>query len=561
MRKIKAKDYIYLARESVKSRKKSSRNTVRGIAFGLILLLPVLFFSMAYYMDYTKSINEKESVYCFRMNTLNVANESPDLVDNFGSSALFNYNILNELNKTEEVSHKIVSEMVIFEPDNPYLDTGIYVQSGENETQRLTTNFDNEYRRTFNKLRILHYDLSDGKLYPDGSATDMRQKYDAEILKAGNSFSSQTKGKEEVIISEYLSDFLGYQTAEQAVGKSFNLKTVSVASQNLYGYVDNDSIPNNLIPEGFFNEEILDIKLCQGYTIVGVIDKNYYKLLNMEYDGDIIISDASVYDEEGNSYKPVISQLEQSENSLMTVYTYPTSIIDYSNQAIGEGLFFLGYGYGITPSSSLYGMALDSDMTVLLQMKSFKGATKCATIIDNRIEDIRKLKKLDYLYVNYSNNVYENLQMINKISTVVITIFVIFGGIILLATLINLFNTIQYSVESRKNYIGMLRAIGTKNNGIRLLYFTEMLIIFVKALIRTIIVGGALCVLIKFGFDYAFAHIGEYLGLSFQLSLIYLPIVMIGIMVSSMIISLLFAIISCAPVCNRPILNNLKEDM
>ena len=54
---MKVKEYIRLGKISIKSRKKSTRNTVRGIAFGLIMLVPIVFFTLAFYLDLTDKIN------------------------------------------------------------------------------------------------------------------------------------------------------------------------------------------------------------------------------------------------------------------------------------------------------------------------------------------------------------------------------------------------------------------------------------------------------------------------------------------------------------------------
>lgn len=56
-KKMKNKDYFHLAKQSLKSRKKSTRTTVTGISFGLILILPVLYFTFAFFLDFNAKIN------------------------------------------------------------------------------------------------------------------------------------------------------------------------------------------------------------------------------------------------------------------------------------------------------------------------------------------------------------------------------------------------------------------------------------------------------------------------------------------------------------------------
>lgn len=563
--RMKSKDYIYLARESVKSRKKSTKTTVRGIAFGLVLILPVLFFSLAYYLDFTSEINKQKSVYCFSLNTFNVIQNEKDTVSTMNWSVVFNYDIIDELSQTGQVTEKIVSEF--FQLGYGYFhddEIGTDIKIGEDEFQRLRVANNNQTELLFNKIRVLHYDSSAGKLYPDSAQKDFQKKYDGNIIMQGDTFSSQTKGAKEIIISERLVDFLGY-TVQEIIGEPLTLKNKYYANKYSDGFVDNDNNPNNDIITTNDNT-IYEFLLCEDFTIVGVISKDYYKLNNMGYDTDIIITDASVYtDSEYNSYKPAVNRIKTSinerENDYYTVYTYPVNnIINHANTCISSEKFFPAYGYGLMPISALNYDHTESTMKVLLQFKNYNGATMCDKLINNRLD---KLKTGDVSYVqsNHSNSLFSSLSLINKISAIVILVFLIFGGVVLLATLINLFNTIQYSVESRRNYMGMLRAIGAKNFCIKNLYFTEVIIIFLKAIIRTVIIGGVLCVLVKIGFDYGFAYVKDIFGINLSLNLIYLPIVIGIIIIFAILIALLYAMVCCLPLCNKPILKVLKEDL
>ena len=83
--------------------------------------------------------------------------------------------------------------------------------------------------------------------------------------------------------------------------------------------------------------------------------------------------------------------------------------------------------------------------------------------------------------------------MFYTIFTYISIILAIFGGIIFFATLLNLYNTIHYSVQSRKNYLGLSRAIGMKNNEVTRLYFIEIFQIFKRSYIWTAIFGGGIC--------------------------------------------------------------------
>lgn len=64
---MKRKDYIRLSKISLKARKKTTRSTVRGISFGLILLLPLLFIVIAFHLDLNKEVNKDASLRIFNI--------------------------------------------------------------------------------------------------------------------------------------------------------------------------------------------------------------------------------------------------------------------------------------------------------------------------------------------------------------------------------------------------------------------------------------------------------------------------------------------------------------
>ena len=69
------KEYVRLGNISLKNRKKSTRNTVCGIAFGLSLLVAVVFFSLAFSLDLTNAIDSARNVTCFAVPVTNEVDE------------------------------------------------------------------------------------------------------------------------------------------------------------------------------------------------------------------------------------------------------------------------------------------------------------------------------------------------------------------------------------------------------------------------------------------------------------------------------------------------------
>ena len=65
---MKFSDYVRLGKISIKSRKKSTRNTVRGISFGLIILVPIVFFTLAFYLGLMTAMNAEKRYNAFDFN-------------------------------------------------------------------------------------------------------------------------------------------------------------------------------------------------------------------------------------------------------------------------------------------------------------------------------------------------------------------------------------------------------------------------------------------------------------------------------------------------------------
>ena len=138
----------------------------------------------------------------------------------------------------------------------------------------------------------------------------------------------------------------------------------------------------------------------------------------------------------------------------------------------------------------------------------------------------------------------------------------IFGGVIFFATLLNLYNTINFSVQIRKNYLGLLRAVGMKDNDITKMYFFEIIQIFLRSYIWTIIFGGLICGGITFGFNFAMGldQVKQFMPFTMSLNPVFILIAFIVLAVITFIIALVFAIISCLNVSRKPILEVLVDD-
>lgn len=58
-------DYLRLGKISIKNRRKSTRNTVRGVSFALVMLVPIVFFTLSFYVGMTSEVNCRKNAVEF----------------------------------------------------------------------------------------------------------------------------------------------------------------------------------------------------------------------------------------------------------------------------------------------------------------------------------------------------------------------------------------------------------------------------------------------------------------------------------------------------------------
>lgn len=554
-------DYFYLAKKSVKSRKKSTKTTVRGIAFGLILILPVLYFALSFYIDFNSKINQQKTVAQFTISTLNPTYGKGDFVQDY--TFLFNANVMNELPANLTPVETIYTENYALSSYDTNIKCKVNngISKPMNEVFVKNTVNDGTNNSDTTLLSALHYDKSGGKLITDAQLNDYKKITNkTSIFTNGSDFTVGSKGAKEIIIAERIASS-GKVNIGDKISLSYN-GNISVNGSQMY--IDNDNNPNNDFDfDNGQNSKQVNVQILDGYTIVGILANNYFDLVGNRNKPDMFITDSSLYSNINTLYAPTLKVTESMSGTykqIRTVATYETSIEELSESAINDGKVFLGYGAGVSPYYDLFNNNINytpshGGMTINAQFANYSQANKVEKYLTNRAELIS-----DNAYINLDNQLYENLKMMNMIGVIVISVLSIFGGVILFATLLNLYNSIQYSVEARRNYMGMLRAIGAKPKVIHRMYFTEIFIIFGKALIWTIIFGGGISVGIKFGFDAMFKHLSAMFPITLSLSLWYLPIVLLGIFGFTFFIGWLYSRISCRQLVEQPILSVLKED-
>ncbi|MGN0822311.1 MAG: FtsX-like permease family protein, partial [Candidatus Gallimonas sp.] len=211
--------------------------------------------------------------------------------------------------------------------------------------------------------------------------------------------------------------------------------------------------------------------------------------------------------------------------------------------------------YGEYPNSPYIAMTV--------QCKDYNAATKVASLIDGVFNRLSGESSATGSYTSYNlaTDAYQNFSMLNTVGGYLMLVMYTFGGIIFFATLLNLYNSVNYSVQARKNYIGMMRAIGAKKSMIPKLYFVEILLIFRKSLLWVLIFGGGISYGIKFAIDMLFKQdAAAILGATLSLNFAYFFVALALVFVIVFLIAFLFSRVACRAVTHKGILDVLSDD-
>ena len=549
---MKFKDYIRLGKISVKSRKKSTRNTAFGLSFALIILIPIIFFTLAFTLDLNEKINEKKSISTFNIAT----------VDNIeGSSGSRENNAISRRDINQILDSEGIEEVNIY--DTLYFE---YMNYNSKDPSILSVDIDGrklsykkedltigDYFSFQNKIKVLNNDSN-----PIASSHFYDLENNGVNTFTGTGFKGDGKGQ--IIISEYLLESKNLKP-EQVIGKKFTLYATLSRSGNIY--LDDDNNPNNSFDP--FDSSILEreITILKDFEIVGVIASEYYQMnYTMQQEPHMIINYSSLYEEDDIKYKPILTEIEnpfeKNNNNNQEKYyvaTYPEDIdkiLDKANEEKFLPVIMPAVKYANWHSSE----TIIKNYQVVC--KDFKSASK----IDDKIN--AAWSNVTGTSASYNPFAVSEFTTFKSFSTMGIYMALglsIFGGIILLATLLNLYNTINYSVESRHNFIGMMRAIGQKNISIVKSYIVEILLIFKKSLLWILIFSAALSFLLKFSIDSAFTNYNDSpLPIIISLNFNYYFITLGIVLVFTIIVALLFSFVCCRPVIKKSILDVLVED-
>lgn len=561
---MKRKDYKRLAKISLKNRKSTTRSTVRGISFGLILLIPVIFVAIAIYTDLNRQTN-KAPEYLFAQIDSPTArspqkgNAAKDIIDT--NNIIYSYEDAEKILNSKVASEAFVYEQVQFDFDYNNVSTEnkqsgnklfefSVGSSGDLKPVYSVNNQIGNNQHSYNRIPNTFAAIMDNEK-SDGIFNKKLDKLFNGVYLDGMYSGFTQGGKGQVILSELFLDSLGLK-AEDVYGKMFSLKYNSDGN-NSNIKIDNDNNPSNNtyseITKYEFQNGTFSAFLCNEYEVVGIVKSDVTKFaidaLKIGYNNSdhlaanfMFFTTKSLIMEDGNVIEPVITKFESDEENYNSAYLATYSLNDSQIESLNQEYIALGvtsFSTQVNPYVYARNPDYHSRQTILLETANYKE-------LDNQVKSLSKSlasysEKVDQNYsIEYfvASSLYLELNSMYEAFIYIILILSVIGGIVFFAAIVNLFNSIVHSVDTRRNYLGVMRAIGAKSSVIPKLYFAESILIFKKALIWVIVFSSIICYGIKLLLDSAFSYINEQgvFPINLGVNLIYLPIsIAIGVAV------------------------------
>lgn len=581
------KEYRRLAKISLKSRKKTTRSTVRGIVFGLILLIPIIFLSMGIYGGISTQINENpELIFANvplvfgREGGLKEIKHADGTITNAGVGNIKNLEAIKKSNNVKEISIAQVFSIKSLQSRNGFIHDN---NSMKDLSFSYSIDGDDFYNASDHKVSGMGEELSVSQL----SVFDMKNNNNEYLLShqksnvfvEGMNKGFTGNGRHQVILSEVFIRNMGLNPSD-VYGKkiSFNYDTDKynpVQGESIY--LDNDNNPDNVYENNLYSGG--NINLFSDYEVVGIVDmeftkkeqgiNNYFSITEI-YGSGIWLTEDSLVNDAGEDYPyKLTSGGGSSVGSNAIIYTRLWTPQMISENGSCTKLDFCGVvpinasinigQYDPINTSNIDETFVDIK-SVYIAPHNYQGLTTFFTEYASLNKEFSPSAKANDYASAYGSKIYTSYSMITKIFSYVALAFIIFGGIILFAALVNMFNSIMHSVNLRKNYLGVMRAIGARDKVIPKLYIAETLTIFNRSMIWIGIIATVICVIIKILIDQLMRYTGDIMGVSLSISWWYIPITIAIVMAVLYSIGLTFAVGCSRRVSKLPITEVLSRE-
>ncbi len=573
---MKLNDYWRLAKISLKSRKKATRSTVRGMSISLIIIVPLIFAMISVYGSILPQLNTNpEALYAtFRssqkdVNVLKAGDKKFNFIEyNYGQTSSGGIQYLSNAVETIENSGY---EMLHYTILNKIQDSnsGSYDENGSSGDKRYYERITIDGVKDDNG-NDKKYPLKNKSLYTTSTSTsiavidknDLNEFKKPKYMVFGDNYNSGFKndGARQVIVSNRYLQMAGL-TAEEVYGKKISV------------YLREDFNWGGDVTANDVTINSLDHYLFRDFEVVGVVGKvqdlenefGYYSTNSDITQMDLIISSSSYYNQDNKpAIVPSFTMKNQDNYNSMS---YDFGDVNAKNELAYKYLFT-----GVKSYTAYSYVAKEEDTTKTLhtierhcyRFVPDKGSVNPYGQLNKVLADIYPAYQNEYETVSKfrsygpGSDFYTNFLLINNILTYAMIGGLSFAGIILFAALVNLFNTIMHSVSSRKNYLGVMRAIGARSNTIPKLYLFEVLRVFTRAFIWIAILGGGICIGLKILFDHLFKGGLAFEAITISISWASIPLALLVVMAILLIIGLAYSIGCSWRMSRKPIMEVLE---
>lgn len=576
---MRISDYWDLSKKNIKTRKGSSRNTVAGIAFALSVLIPVIFLTLSLNLGIAAEINSVRTIASFKVVTKNAGDDSAgDIAARDADGFLVKRGLPSNAVGKSIAESGYAEESLVYEAyklnfEGKSIRVGI---EGQPDKTLVRASEDNALANKFNNIiKVSHLDRSGGRFFSTAEAHDLKSDT---ILTGGEGFSQPEGlrfGQKQVLISEqFLSLHYPYLDSQSVIGKKFSLKVMTdIKNSYMHGEDirwDNDTVSTNAYT-GLEESQYYEYSLIGDFFIAGVVNKDYYGLVSNEHEGHIWIAGSSVYYEDNGSTASLHPKINRAEvytefgarTTLVATYI-STSISMLEYESVRRGVILpLAGSIEYYPDCELYNFAGALPYrteTVQFQAADFTAAAQLSKIISEKLKPVYLTYNTYDFDSMFKNEAYININILYDIASIISNIMFAFSGAVLIITLLGLYYSINYSVASRRGFMGMLRAVGMKRRDLPKLYLFEMLRLFALSFVFAFAASFSLSFAAKLLFDNALHSIAAALGLVIKLNFTLYFVVLAIAAGFSLIVSAVFSFLACRRVIKPEILEVMSDE-
>lgn len=485
---MKSKDIARIA--FLRLHNKNSKRTIIALAFGIIMIVPVVWLLFSFYYDFQSKIGGQQI-----NNIIMVESNVTDTFDMRSSSALdffasggyqLTTSQFNEIKNDTAISWQKILFNRINATSVSHDDMKCDFRLGE----RVLRSRDD----TNTSFEIKFYEGDKSKTHPS-EFDDYLLKNNGYKVIYGDSFS----GEREIIVSEIFLENVGL-TKEEALNQNLSLTIqYNNVGYNDYGFVldddtvfDNNHVYNDASKKNIIRNVNGEISIFSEYKIVGVISREYYEINNLTIkDSHFWAQESSLYTPDGKSTLPKVS-VQNIHNGYghsfqdCPILTYDdTDYVSASRRITDSGAFYpflIGNTWSNLDNNNQYLPVRSS----WISYHSYKDTLAASKIINN-LTKINSNGFKNKNFLAYSSE-FVSLSNMNESINIAMVILSIIGGITLFVVVVNYANIMSFNARKRANYMNMMHCMGISNaDKKRILWYEILLLLFISAVIALIV--------------------------------------------------------------------------